>query len=133
MPEESTFRKYVCPKLKLSKLLLDNLFWILVQNLSALEELNSKIHTPSPTVWFLRNCGISQNSSCRIAQKRNRAILREMTFVNNCANCCFFSRKTDGKERKILRFVPQKLRKSFANGNPMFIARINTYFDILQQ
>ena len=22
------------------------------------------------------------------------------------------------KERKILRFVPQKLRKSFANGNP---------------
>ena len=23
------------------------------------------------------------------------------------------------KERKILRFVPQKLRKSFANGNPM--------------
>ena len=23
-----------------------------------------------------------------------------------------------GKERKILRFVPQKLRKSFANGNP---------------
>ena len=24
------------------------------------------------------------------------------------------------KERKILRFVPQKLRKSFANGNPRF-------------
>ena len=24
------------------------------------------------------------------------------------------------KERKILRFVPQKLRKSFANGNPNF-------------
>jgi len=23
-------------------------------------------------------------------------------------------------ERKILRFVPQKLRKSFANGNPRF-------------
>jgi len=23
------------------------------------------------------------------------------------------------KERKILRFVPQKLRKSFANGNPI--------------
>ena len=28
-----------------------------------------------------------------------------------------FSRKTDA-QRKILRFVPQKLRKSFANGNP---------------
>ena len=23
---------------------------------------------PSSTVWFLRNCGIAQNSSCRIAQ-----------------------------------------------------------------
>ena len=32
----------------------------------------------------------------------------------------FFSRKTDARiERKILRFVPQKLRKSFANGNPI--------------
>ena len=60
MPEESTFRKYACPKLKLSRLLLDNLFRILVQNLPALEELNSRKHTPSPIVWFLRNCGISQ-------------------------------------------------------------------------
>ena len=68
MPEECTFRKYACPKLKLSRLLLDNLFWILVQNLPALEELNSKKHTPSPTVWFLRNCGIAQNSSYGIAQ-----------------------------------------------------------------
>ena len=47
MPEESTFRKYACPKLKLSRLLLDNLFWILVQNLPALEELkNTHRHQP---------------------------------------------------------------------------------------
>ena len=44
---ESTFRKYACPKLILSRLLLDNLFRILVQNLPALEKLNSKKHTPS--------------------------------------------------------------------------------------
>ena len=30
----------------------------------------------------------------------------------------FFCAKLMRKERKILRFVPQKLRKSFANGNP---------------
>ena len=33
------------------------------------------------------------------------------------AQIVFFSRKTDAQRiRKILRFVPQKLRKSFANG-----------------
>ena len=68
MPEKSTCRKYSCPKLKLSRLLLDNLFQIFVQNLPTLEELNSKKHTPSPTVWFLRNYGIAQNSRCGIAQ-----------------------------------------------------------------
>ena len=30
------------------------------------------------------------------------------------------------KERKILRVVPQKLRKSFANGNPICIGYIQT-------
>ena len=60
MPEESTFRKYACPKRKLSRLLLDNLFRILVQNLPVLEELNSMKRT--------LYCGIAQNSSCRIAQ-----------------------------------------------------------------
>jgi len=30
----------------------------------------------------------------------------------------FFRAKLMCKERKILRFVPQKLRKSFAHGNP---------------
>ena len=34
------------------------------------------------------------------------------------AQIIVFSRKTDAQKRKILCFVPQKLRKSFANGNP---------------
>ena len=44
-----------------------------------------------------------------------------MTFANDCANCCFFFAQNwcARIERKILRFVPQKLRKSFANGNPI--------------
>ena len=68
-------------------------------------ELNSKKHTPSPTVWFLRNCGIAQNSSCGIcktwvSQKRNSAILREMTFANYCANCCFFAQNWCAKKEK---------------------------------
>ena len=68
MPEESTFRKYACPKLKLSRLILDNLFRILVQNLPALEESNSKKHTPSPPVFF---CGIAQNLSFAKTVKGN--------------------------------------------------------------
>ena len=83
MPEESTFRKYACPKLKLSRLFLNNLFRILVQNLPALEEINSKKHTPSPTIWFLRNCGIAQNSSCRIAQNLSFAKAEWGKFARN--------------------------------------------------
>ena len=121
MPEESTFRKYACPKLKLSRLLLDNLFRILVQNLSALEELNSRKHTPSPTVWFLRNCGIAQNSSCRIAQNLSFAKTEKGNFARN--DFCewlrkllfFFSRKTDAQRKKNFAF---RSANSFANGNP---------------
>ena len=36
-------------------------------------ELNSKQHTPSPTVWVLRNCGIAQNLSFAKAEKGNFA------------------------------------------------------------
>ena len=57
-------------------------------NLPALDELNYKKRT--------LYCGIAQNSCCRIDQnlsfeKRNRAILREMTFANDSANCCVFA------------------------------------------
>ena len=33
------------------------------------------------------------------------------------------SRKTDAQQKKILRFILQKLRKSFANGNPKFVGK----------
>ena len=123
MPEESTLRKYACPKLKLSRLLLDNLFRFLVQNLPALEELNSKKHTPSPIVWFLRNCGIAQNISCRIMQnlsfaKTVKGNLAWNDFCEWLRKLLFFRAKLMCKERKILRFVQQKLRNSFENGNP---------------
>jgi len=94
MPEESTFRKCACPKLKLSRRLLDNLFRILVQNLPALEELNSEKRT----------------LYCGIAQKRNRAIWREMTFANDCANCCVFAQNWCAKKEKFC----VSFRKNFA-------------------
>ena len=34
---------------------------------------------------------IAELRKIRVAKKRNRAILREMTFANDCANCCFFA------------------------------------------
>ena len=37
-------------------------------------ELNSKKHTPSPTVWFLRNCRITQNSCCAKLKFRKSGI-----------------------------------------------------------
>ena len=101
MPEESTFRKYACPKLKLLRLLLDNLFWILV-----------------------RNCGIAQNSNCGIAKlefrKRGIGQFSSKWLLRMIVQIVVFRAKLMRKERKILRFVPQKLRKSFANGNPIW-------------
>ena len=34
---------------------------------------------------------IAELRKTRVAKKRNRAILREMTFANDCVNCCFFA------------------------------------------
>ena len=123
MPEESTFRKYACPKLKLSRLLLDNLFRILVQNLPALEELNSKKHTPSPTVWFLRNCGIAQNSSCRIAQNLSFAKTVNGNFARNdfcewLRKLLFFSRKTDAQRKKNFAFRSAKIAQKCCEWKP---------------
>ena len=58
----------------------------------------------------LRKTLVAELRKTYVLQKRNRAILREITFPNDCTNCCFFSRKTDA-QRKILRFVQQKLCK----------------------
>ena len=38
----------------------------------------------------LRKTLVAELRKTWISQKRNRAILREMTFANCCANCCFF-------------------------------------------
>ena len=54
----------------------------------------------------LRNSGIAQN---RVAHMW----YSEITFALNCAKCCFLRNGS-----KILRSVPQKLRKSFANETP---------------
>ena len=35
-----------------------------------------------------------------VAQKRNRVILRKMTFANDCANCCFFAQNWCTKKEK---------------------------------
>ena len=65
-------KKYACPKLKMSK---NCEIWTVIGQLCKSDQkedipfqLNSKKHTPSPAFWFLRNCGIAQNSSCGIAQ-----------------------------------------------------------------
>ena len=95
MPEESTFRKYACPKLKLPRKLLDLnssslslVNYVKVTNRETfqnkiLPELNSKKHTPSPTVWVLQNCGIAQNSSCGIAQNLSFAKAEKGNFARN--------------------------------------------------
>ena len=43
----------------------------------------------------LRNC-----AKLEFRKKRNRAILREMTFANDCANCCFFVQNWCAKKEK---------------------------------
>ena len=67
------------------------------------------------TVWVLRNCGIAQNLSFAKAEKSNFA---RNDLCEWLRKLLFFRAKLMHKERKILRFVRQKLRKSFANGNP---------------
>ena len=54
------------------------------------------------------------NCKTRVAKKRNRAILREMTFANDCENCCFFVQNWCATKEKFC----VSFRKSFANGNP---------------
>ena len=60
----------------------------------------------------MRNCGN------RVAKKGNiEILLREIMIANDGASCCFFRAKVLRNLRNIFRFVLQKLRKSFANGN----------------
>ena len=78
-------------------------------------ELNSKKHTPSPTVLFLGNCGMRKTW---VSQKRNRAILHEMTFANDCANFCIILQNWGAKKEKNFAFRSKKIAQSFAIGNP---------------
>ena len=96
MHEESTFSKYACPKLKLSRLLLDNLFRILVQNLPALESTRSELVLLAgmdSKSSFKRKTLVAELYKTWVSQKGNRAILREMTFANDCVNCCFCAKE----------------------------------------
>ena len=105
MPEESTFRKYACPKLKLSRLLLDNLFRILVQTFQHWKNwILRNTHRHQPFNFYeiaeLRKTLTADLRKTRVSQKRNRAILREMTFANDCANCCLFAQNWCAKKEK---------------------------------
>ena len=69
-------------------------------------ELNSKKHTPSPIpfdfyeIAELRKTIVAELRKTWVSQKRNREILREMTFANDCANCCFFAQNWCAKKEK---------------------------------
>ena len=91
MPEESTFRKYECPKLKLSRLLQDNLFRFLV-----------------------RNCGIAQNLSFAKAEKGNFA----RNDLRMIAQIVVFSRKTDAQRKKHFAFRSAKIAQKFCEWKP---------------
>ena len=61
----------------------------------------------------LRNCAKLEIRKSGIGQFCAKCLLRMIAQI-----VVFFRAKMMRKERNILRFVPQKLRKSFANGNP---------------
>ena len=66
-------------------------------------ELNSKKHhRPQPFDFYeiaeLRKTLVAELRKTWVSQKQNRAILREMTFANDCANCCFFAQNWCAKK-----------------------------------
>ena len=70
-----------------------------------LPELNSKKHKPSPPFDFyeiaeLRKTLVAELCKTWVSKKQNSAILREMTFANYCANCCFFAQNWCAKKEK---------------------------------
>ena len=133
MPEESTLRKYACAKLKLSRKRWDvNSSWLSLVNYvkvtnyrktfqnKTFPELNSKKHTPSPTVWVLRNCRIAQNLSFAKAEKGNFARndfcerLRKFLF--------FFAQNWCAKKEKFC----VSFRKNCAKGDPIGLSTYST-------
>ena len=119
MPEESTFRKYACPKLKLSKPLLDKSVSDFGTKPSSTGRVKFKeTHTITNILIStkLRKTLIAELSKTWVSQKRNFA---RNDFCEWLRKLLFFCENLIRNERKILRFVPRKLRKSFANGNPI--------------
>ena len=41
-----------------------------------------------------------------------------MTFENDCANCCFYARKTDAKRKKNFAFRSAKIALKFCEWKP---------------
>ena len=71
-------------------------------------ELNSKKHTPSPTVWFLRNCTKLEFRKSGIGQFCAKWLLRMIAQI-----VVFFSRKTDSQKKKNFAFRSAKIAKKF--------------------
>ena len=66
-------------------------------------ELNSKKHTPSPTVWFLRNCAKLKLRNCAKLKFRKSGIgqfLREMTLRMIAQIVVFFAQNWCAKKEK---------------------------------
>ena len=80
--------------------------------------LNSKKHTPSPTVWFLRNCGIAQNFSFAKAELGNFARndfcewLRKLLF--------FFAQNWCAKKEKFCVSFHKNCAKVLQMENPIW-------------
>ena len=97
-------------------------------------KLNSKKHTPSPTVWVLRNCGIAQNLSFAKAEKGNFARndfyewLRKLLFFfrakkekfcasfrKNCAKVLRMETLCRSKHKRCVLTGKTKLNEVFIN------------------
>ena len=90
-------------------------------------ELNSKKHTPSPTVLVLRNCGIAQNLSFAKAVKGQFCAKWLLRMI---AQIVVFSRKTDAQRKKNFAFRSAKIAQQFCEWKP-YLIHTTTPFNIL--
>ena len=75
----------------------------------------------------LRKTQVAELRKTWVSQKRNRAMLRERTFENYCANCCFFAQNWCAKKEKFC----DSLRKNCAKALRMEILKLALLFLIL--
>ena len=86
-------------------------------------ELNSKKHTRHQPFNFyeiaeLRKTLVAELRKTWVSQNAEKGNFARNDFCEWLRKLLFFRAKLMRNKRKNLRFVPQKLRKSFANGNP---------------